>query len=129
MVAGWLPLRCESQARRNFGVFGFDDVDNAFLFEALIGIFKCFFVDSFKIGEVALVIKRLTELVMWESQICVCLKAGGSGSENRRTSCALLWAFETSSHTSLAWPSGGVKPMIDTAASQLASMNGQIKKQ
>lgn len=54
-----LPVGRKAQPRRDFGVSGLDNVDDALFFEALVGVFEGFFVNSFKVGEVALVVERL----------------------------------------------------------------------
>ena len=61
-VAGRTPFGREAEARGNFGDLGRDDLEDAFFFEALEGVFEGFFVDGFEVAEVALVVERLAEL-------------------------------------------------------------------
>lgn len=56
------PLGREAQPRRNLGVFGLDDLDDAFFLEALVRVLERFFVDGLEVAEVALVVERLSEL-------------------------------------------------------------------
>ena len=59
------PVRSELDGGGVAGVFGFGEEEDAFFFEALVGVFEGFFVDGFEVGEVALVEERLAELVPW----------------------------------------------------------------
>lgn len=49
------PVRGEGEGGGEAGVFAVGEEEDAFFFEALVGVFEGFFVDGFEVGEVALV--------------------------------------------------------------------------
>ena len=56
------PFRHQLDVCGLLGVFAFGEGDDAFFPEELEGVFEGFFVDGFEVGEVALVVERLSEL-------------------------------------------------------------------
>jgi hypothetical protein len=61
-IATGRPFWGEFGARGDLWVAGFGDEDDTFVFEAGPGVFERFFVDSFEVGEVALVVECFAEL-------------------------------------------------------------------
>ena len=61
------PVRGQANCCWKLGVFGLGDKCNAFLFEELESIFKGFFVDSFEIRKLALVVERFSKLRFYNS--------------------------------------------------------------
>lgn len=49
------PVRGEGEGGGEAGIFAVGEEEDAFFFEALVGVFEGFFVDGFEVGEVALV--------------------------------------------------------------------------
>lgn len=116
---GWVQLN----ARRDFGVLGLDHVNHLVFFESSVRVLERFLVHRFKVREVALVVKSLSELLRMSA---VCLFYVHNVAP--LTSWALFCALDCSTQMSFD-SSGGLSPINETAANQLASINGQIRKQ